>query len=308
MGQPSTPDFIARTLIAFVAIFCLANGVFMVAAPLAWYNALPTVPATGPANAHFIVDIGLTYITSGIILFYGLRFPEGRWMAFVAGALWLTAHAVFHIVEVAAGISTLSRFLQDLLPVLGPPLLVFTALGILIKRQRIAPAGLPRATFLRAVDQMMPEESTYFHELADAPGHAFEKFLNFMPATSHRWEAPPELFHLARIGAMLVEDCGPCAMIAAHGALIDGVSRELVNKGLHGGGDLTRDQLCAFQFGRAVAAQAPEAFALGDQIEQTFSRNVRLELALTVALVRGYPGIKRGLGLSKACSLTHLEV
>ena len=308
MGKPSTPDYIARALIALTAIFCLANGVFMVAAPLAWYRALPTVPATGPANAHFIVDIGLTYLTSGILLLYGLRFPEGRWMALVAGAIWLAAHGIIHIVEVVTGISTLGRFWQDVPAVIGPPLLVFAALAILFRRHRIDPAGLPKTTFMRAVEKMMPGESRYVQELAAAPGHALEKFMHFMPATSHRWEATPEIFHLAQLGAILVEDCGPCAMIVARGALADGVSRDLVNEGLRGAGNLTGDRLCAFQFGQAVATRAPEAFALGDQIEQTFGRAVRLELAVTASLVRGYPGIKRGLGLTKACSLTHLEV
>jgi len=308
MGKPSTPDYIARALIALSALVCVANGAFMIIAPRAWYYAIPTVPPTGPANLHFIVDIGLAYLTSGIFLLYGLGFPEGRWMALVAGAMWLAAHGVFHIVEVATGISTLGRFWQDVPAVLGPPLLVFVAIGILFRRQRIAPAGVPRAIFMRAVEQMMPGESRYVHEIAAAPGHALEKFTHFMPATSHRCEATPAIFHLAQIGAILVEDCGPCAMIVARGALADGVSHEIVNEGLRGGGNLTGDQRTAFAFGQAVATHAPEAFALGDQIEQRFDRNVRLELALTTALIRGYPAIKRGLGLTKACALTNLEV
>ena len=37
-------------------------------------------------------------------------------------------------------------------------------------------------------------------------------------------------------------------------------------------------------------------------------RTVRLELAMTAATVRAYPGMKRGLGLSTSCSLTRLEI
>ncbi len=52
-------------------------------------------------------------------------------------------------------------------------------------------------------------------QVARAPGHAFEKLMHFMPSTMHRHEAPADLFHMARIGATLVEDCGPCALTAA---------------------------------------------------------------------------------------------
>jgi hypothetical protein len=68
------------------------------------------------------------------------------------------------------------------------------------------------------------------------------------------------------------------------------------------------DHQVAFQFGRSIANQAPDACALGYAIEQSLGRTVRLELAMTASLVRGYPALKRGLGLSKACSATKLSV
>lgn len=128
-----------------------------------------------------------------------------------------------------------------------------------------------------------------------------------MPVTAHRFEAPADLFHMARIGATLVEDCGPCALTAAEGAVRDGVDSALVNAALAAEppeGDLTM----AFVFGAAIARQSHEAFALGDALEESYGRAVRLELALTAATVRAYPALKRGLGLSKACSLTLLSV
>ncbi len=308
MGKPLLPELIARTLIALVIVVCLANGAFMIGAPLAWYHALPTVPATGPANPHFIVDIGLAYLCSGAVLFYGVLYPEGRWLALVAGALWLTLHGAFHMVELADGTATFARFKADAPGVLGPPSLVWCALAILMVRQRITPAGLPRRLFLSVVDRRTPDESSYFHEIARAPGHALEKFMHFMPATMHRHTAPPDIFHLTRIGATLVEDCGPCALTAANSAMTEGVGRELINAALSGGHRLVGDQFTAFRFGQAIAGQSPDAFTLGDTIEHKFGRHVRLELAMTAALVRGYPAMKRGLGLSKSCAATQLRV
>ena len=295
-------------MVVLAALFCVGNGLYMVVAPVDWYRAVPTVAATGPANRHFITDIGLAYLCCGAVLLYGARYIEGRWLALVAGSLWLAAHGVFHLYEVAAGICTASRLRADSAGVLGPPLLVIGALGILMARRRIVPAGLPRRLFLSIMDRLAPGESGYLYELATAPGHALEKFMHFMPAAMHRHEAPPELFHLARIGATLEEDCGPCALIVARGALGDGVPRALVNAALAGGRELAGDRLAAFEFGRAVAGHSADAFALGDAIEQRSGRAVRLELALTAALARGYPALKRGLGLSKSCTVTRLAV
>jgi len=64
----------------------------------------------------------------------------------------------------------------------------------------------------------------------------------------------------------------------------------------------------AFRFGQAIATQSAAAAELGDMIEAAYGRVVRLELAMTAALVRGYPGLKRGMGYAQSCALTRLQV
>jgi hypothetical protein len=294
-------------LFAIAAVFALLNGSFMLFDPYGWYQALPTVKFTGPPNQHFIRDIGIAYLTCALLLGYAARYPTGRWMAAVAGGVWMSAHCALHIWEVMVGVCAQSIFWKDAVGTIGPPLLIWIALGILIARQTVVPAGIPKSLMLRAVDQMSPGEAQYFHEIGKAPGHAFEKFLNFMPASMHRNDAPAEIFHMARIGATLVEDCGPCALTAAHGAASDGVSPELINAALHNNlpdGDLK----IALEFGHSIASQSAVALSHGDLIEHKYGRVVRLELAMTAAMVRVYPAIKRGLGLTKSCSTTNLKI
>jgi hypothetical protein len=216
-------------------------------------------------------------------------------------------HGAFHIWEFLSGIGLQHVFWMDAPGVLGPPLLVWIALCILMARRRIAPAGIPKSIFLRAIDELSPGEAGYFREVSKAPGNALEKLAHFMPATMHRHAAPAELFHMTRIGATLIEDCGPCAMTAARGALSDGVPKEQVNAALTSK-PLGGDRQTAFDFGKAIARQAADAASLGDAIQAKYGRTVRLELAMTAATVRAYPGLKRGLGLSTSCSLTKLEV
>ncbi len=307
MGKPDTLDRLAQVLIALVALFSLVFGSYMLWDPNGWYHLLPTVKFTGPPNPHFIRDIGLAYLACGVVLGFAAVNPPMRWLAALAGALWLSLHGGLHVWEVSTGICAPGVFWQDAPGVLGPPLLVWIALGLMFARQRIAPIGVPKVALLTTIDRMTPDESAYFHELAAAPGHALEKIKHFMPITMHRHDTPADLFHMARIGATLIEDCGPCAMTAAQGALGDGVSRDLVNAALSAtppDGELKT----AFAFGQAIATQSAEALALGDAIEASFGRATRLELAITAATVRAYPAMKRGLGLTTSCAITKLEV
>jgi hypothetical protein len=307
MGKADLLDRVAQGLILLAGGFSLAFGLFMLSDPFGWYELIDTVKFTGPPNQHFIRDIGLAYVIAGLMLAFAGRNPNVRWLAAFSGSLWLALHGALHIWEVVTGVCAPNVFWRDAPGVLGPPLLVWVALAILFARQRITPAGIPNVAFLGVVDRLTPGESAYIHEVAKAPGHALEKLKHFMPAAQHRHEAPAELFHMARIGATLVEDCGPCALTAARGALSDGVSREVVNAAL-AASPAEGDQALGFAFGQAIATQSADALTLGEQIEAKFGRTVRLELAMTTAMVRAYPAMKRGLGLTKACSTTRLKV
>ena len=124
----------------------------------------------------------------------------------------------------------------------------------------------------------------------------------------HHRDIPAAPLFAASLRAALAEDCGPCAMTAAQWALVDKVPRETINKALAGGGELDGEEALAFRFGEAIATQSDEALALGDQLEEIHGATVRLELAASAAMVRSYPAMKRGLGLSRACSTMKLAV
>jgi hypothetical protein len=100
-------------MVAFNAIFLSANGLFMLVAPQVWYDFVPGVTDTGFYNQHFIRDIGIIQLFLGLAFGVGLFRPERRIGLWAAATLWLIAHAVFHLWEVAVGICAPSVLLRD---------------------------------------------------------------------------------------------------------------------------------------------------------------------------------------------------
>lgn len=98
----------------------LANGVFMLVSPEAWYFAVPGVTTTGAFNQHFIRDIGLIYLLIGAGLLIGAALPHLRVLLWAATATWLSGHALFHFWEVAVGICSASAIPRDFLAVTLP--------------------------------------------------------------------------------------------------------------------------------------------------------------------------------------------
>jgi len=128
-------------MVAFNGLFLSANGMFMLVAPLAWYELVPGVTDTGFFNQHFVRDIGIVQLFLGVAFIVGLLRPERRIGLWAAATLWLCAHALFHLWEVAAGICAPSVIPRDF-PAVTLPALVGIALTLwAIRRSRAARAA-----------------------------------------------------------------------------------------------------------------------------------------------------------------------
>lgn len=306
-SKPDLLDRLAQILVALAGLIALANGLFMLTDPFGWYEAVGTVKATGPANGHFIRDIGLAYLLSAFLLLYAAINPPMRWGSALAGAGWLAAHGGLHVWEVTSGICSPTIFWQEAPGTLGPPLLALIGIGILMARIRVSTGPMPKRLFMRAADQMTQGLSPHLPDIAAAPGFMAEKYQHFMPLSLHRHAASAEQIDLARIGAVMAEDCGPCCLIAAHGALRNGMSRDAVNAALAGNPPDGPGRQ-AFEFGQAIALSLPEVTELGEAIEAQYGRAVRTELTFAAAIARTHPAFKRGLGYAKSCSTVPLKV
>ena len=114
-------------MVAFNGLFLSANGLFMLVAPLTWYELVPGVTDTGFFNQHFVRDIGIIQLFLGVAFIVGLLRPERRIGLWAAATLWLSAHALFHFWEVAVGLCAPSALPRDF-PAVTLPALIGIAL------------------------------------------------------------------------------------------------------------------------------------------------------------------------------------
>lgn len=102
-----------RYLAGLMALVFAANGAAMLFAPLAWYDAVPGVPATGPFNPHFVRDIGAIYVVGALGLAWFAWRPAQGWPALALAAAWLTLHAAIHVYDATCSASPLADLRRD---------------------------------------------------------------------------------------------------------------------------------------------------------------------------------------------------
>jgi hypothetical protein len=106
-----------------IGALALVNGIYMLVAPEHWYFAVPGVTNTGAFNQHFLRDIGLVYLFVAAAFLIGAERAQHRVVLWAAASLWLGAHALFHVWEVAVGICAPPVLVRDFPAVTLPALI-----------------------------------------------------------------------------------------------------------------------------------------------------------------------------------------
>jgi hypothetical protein len=107
-------------VLGLFAVGNLVNGVWMLVDPLHWYLNLPAnVPGTGPANEHFIRDIGCIFTLIGVALAIAVFRPAARLPALLIATGFYAAHAGVHVLDTARGLMDSSQWMIDLVPIYG---------------------------------------------------------------------------------------------------------------------------------------------------------------------------------------------
>ncbi len=147
----------------------------------------------------------------------------------------------------------------------------------------------------------------YLRHIAEVSLPAFVKFGLFMPLAQHRRWLPPAPYHLARIAATRLEDCGTCVQIEVNSALKQGVGKAQVQAAAEGrADDLPPDLAEVVRFAEAVTMQSDDS-ALREAVRARYGDEGLVELALGIAAARVFPTTKRALGYATACALVPLR-
>ena len=117
-----------RALLWVFGLANVANGLWMLADPEAWYHDIPAgVPDTGPLNLHFVRDIGAAFFTVGAGLCAAAEKPAWRRPVIAGAAMFLILHAFVHLLDLATGRLEADHWLIDL-PGVFVPAIVFAVL------------------------------------------------------------------------------------------------------------------------------------------------------------------------------------
>jgi hypothetical protein len=90
---------VVRVGLAVVGLFHLANGLAMLLWPSGWAAHVVHLGNPDHLHLHFIADIAMAFLASGMGLLLGARRGTANAMWAIAGATWPALHALLHIKE-----------------------------------------------------------------------------------------------------------------------------------------------------------------------------------------------------------------
>lgn len=291
----------ARLTVYACALILIATGTAMLFNGALWYERTPGVMMTGPYNPHFVLDIGFAFLASGVVL------GVGAWMGarpvMMAALSWPALHAGLHVVSlIIMGPSSNAALRTELIGVIVPVLL---AAGALFYVPVLSP-GLGGRPLLHRMTKRFEREwsydASYLHEIIELAPDTLVRFQTFQRLAAYQGEAPALLIAGATLGAMLEEDCGPCAQLTVDMLLARGVSPSVVRALIEG--DLDRMDVSAalgYRFARALMRREEAVQSLRRTIARQYGQSATLAVAYAVMVARSYPLLKRALGHDQAC-------
>ena len=84
-----------KKIIIGLGLYYTAMGIYILFAPIYFYQTTPGVAMMGPYNAHFIRDVSFALLASGVALQLGAI--QSTKSTVIVGSLWPFMHALFHI-------------------------------------------------------------------------------------------------------------------------------------------------------------------------------------------------------------------
>jgi hypothetical protein len=118
-----------RVVVALVAVFFVALGVWALLSPLTFYEQLATYP---PYNKHLFHDVGAFQVGIGATLLFALFRRDALQVALLGTSVGTVLHAISHIVDRDLGGESTDPFLLSALALV----VLLTTAAYMSQRQR----------------------------------------------------------------------------------------------------------------------------------------------------------------------------
>lgn len=126
---------------------------------------------------------------------------------------------------------------------------------------------------------------------------------------SHRKALPPAPFHVARLVAVMDEDCGDCVRIELNLARQAGVPPAILKAVVDmRPSDLPEELGDAYLFAECVVQNSGDIEPLRSKVRRRYGETGLVEISIAIALARTFPVIKRSLGYATECNLKAITV
>lgn len=151
--------------------------------------------------------------------------------------------------------------------------------------------------------------TSYMEEIINVSEESYEVFENFLPMASFANKAPVDVINVARITAIINEDCGTCAQLYVDLAVEAGLDKDIVKEIVYNQGENLSDELkTLYNFTLAVSNNETIDTNLYDKVNKLYSREVLTEISLAIAATKVFPTIKRVLNYVESCSLVPIKI
>jgi len=278
-------------------------GLWLIVAPESFYATVPGVDETGPFNPHFVRDIGCAFFVAGGGLAWFALDRRAR-AAALAGAAFLSLHALMHIFDGLAGRESRTHLAHDL------PLLIALAVAALWAAWPQNSNQLQENSMLKwflrrrldAFGRTYDYDVSYMREILDADPRALMAFNGVQSFAHYSRGVPKEVQLAAGLVSVMAEDCGPCTQLTIKMAEEAGVSPKVIEAIVVGRvASMSDDVVLAYRFAQAVLRHDPEADTLRAEIVRRWGERGLVSLAFAITAGRIFPTVKYAMGHGKAC-------
>ena len=152
-------------------------------------------------------------------------------------------------------------------------------------------------------------DTNYMKEMLKFAPKAYANFEAFLPMASYSDKTPKDVLFVAKVTAMEVEDCGACLQLNVDMAIEAGVDKGILKEIVFNEGkNLSKELKDVYDFAFAVASYEEVDNSLYAKMNEKYSHEIMVELALAIASTKIFPSIKRVMNDIQSCSLNKIKV